>query len=564
VTDAPSPPNDSTPRPVQRRDEPEAPVTPQFSAALLVTPDDAPEAASPPANKRGMPTPPSRRRGALTAFAAGAVAPLGPTATRTPLITRPKPVQPAIEIPAAVLIAPDLGATLPPRAERGPAAAAGPEETACDYSSIARSRPSFIALGAGLGCILAYAIWATVLHPAVADAAPERGLPRFLLEPAATGSVPVSAEAAPPPPSKNTLPPALAATLAQSVPTQASEHTPVPPDAGAPAAPPELLEDGAPPIPEDVSAETQHRADTLRAALEAHRVEPRPVPPTPPATRAPPASPSSEREPALVTRWPADETPTARTRSRPRSIAHAEPSLAGLPDNATIRPLTQYTYADQALFAVAAAPMRVTDLVLERGEKLVSQPTAGDAARWVISVVQTDAQSHVFVKPLRPGLRTNLTLTTNRRSYFLELSCRDDGSYMAGVEWRYPTDDAARRREALAQADRERQSTTAVSDLQALRFDYRIDVAAGTPSWKPATVFDDGQKTFIRFPRPVTEARAPLLLILRSGGAKDATYVNYRIKGDLYVLDRLIDAAELRLSSDDPKVQDVVRITRKH
>jgi type IV secretion system protein VirB9 len=75
-------------------------------------------------------------------------------------------------------------------------------------------------------------------------------------------------------------------------------------------------------------------------------------------------------------------------------------------------------------------------------------------------------------------------------------------------------------------------------------------------------VFDDGQKTFIRFPRPVSPDQAPALFLLRSGSAREATYVNYRIKGDLYVIDRLVEAAELRLGNDDD--QEVVRITRKH
>jgi type IV secretion system protein VirB9 len=237
-------------------------------------------------------------------------------------------------------------------------------------------------------------------------------------------------------------------------------------------------------------------------------------------------------------------------------MQHAQ--VPALPAGPALRPLTTYTYEERALFAVTTAPLRVTDITLEAGETLVSQPTAGDGARWVITVVQGGDRSHVFVKPLRPGLRTNLTLTTNRRSYFLELSCRDDGTYMAGVAWQYPADDEARRREALAQAERERQSTTAIADLQALRFDYRI---AGSPSWRPTMVFDDGTKTFIRFPRPVSTKQAPALFLLRTGSARDAAYVNYRIKGDLYVVDRLVEAAELRLGSEDD--QEVVRITRQ-
>jgi type IV secretion system protein VirB9 len=247
-----------------------------------------------------------------------------------------------------------------------------------------------------------------------------------------------------------------------------------------------------------------------------------------------------------------------------------EASARDVPAFPTVRPLATYTYNPTTLYAVTTAPERVTDLALQPGERLTVQPTAGDAARWVISVadpvVGEEPAQHVFLQPLRPGIVTNLTLTTNRRSYHLELSSATDGRYTAAVAWKYPLDDAERHRQEVARLEAERQSATAVAELDALRFDYRIEATSGSPSWKPTAVFDDGQKTFIRFREPVSPTRAPLLFVLRAGEVKTATYVNYRIKGDLYVLDRVITAAELRLSEDgDPssKHQDIVRITRR-
>jgi type IV secretion system protein VirB9 len=216
------------------------------------------------------------------------------------------------------------------------------------------------------------------------------------------------------------------------------------------------------------------------------------------------------------------------------------------------------------------APERVTDLALQPGEKLTMQPTAGDAARWVINVADTvlreEPQQHVFVKPLRAGIKTNLTLTTNRRSYRLELSSSMDARYMAAVDWQYPLDDAERHRQEVVRLDEERKRSTSIANLNSLRFDYSIRSTSGAPSWKPVAVFDDGEKTFVRFPAAIAPSQAPLLFVLRSGSTRTATYVNYRIKGDLYVLDRLIDIAELRFAAEDApdsKRQDVVRITRK-
>ena len=65
------------------------------------------------------------------------------------------------------------------------------------------------------------------------------------------------------------------------------------------------------------------------------------------------------------------------------------------------------------------------------------------------------------------------------------------------------------------------------------------------PPWAPLRVFDDGQKTYVQFPPKVAVTEAPPLFVLGHNG--DAQLVNYRVKGDWYVVDRLFDRAELRL-----------------
>jgi P-type conjugative transfer protein TrbG len=556
----------------QRLDGPEALLTAEWQAVAPPADETADPGAARPGG-RAMPPPPSQRRAQAAAAArtgeAGAHQPSA-LPSRQQGVTVPRPQRPLDVAPAIVIN--DPGATLPPRDQRA-APAVSIRETPQSVPArrrFGRGRSPFVALVAAVGCTFGYAVWTALLRPTAADAHPAPPLPHFLQDGATnTGAqtMVASVPAAPPPPSA--LPPELAATLAQALPSTTSETASFTGDAGAPPAPPATAEPptapttNAPsPTRESASPETHRRAAALRAALEAQRAEPRPgTSDSNVETPTAPASSLAPRTPELVTKWPNDPPPR---RQRPRR----EPPLPTEAPSATtassaIEPVTTYTYRDEAFFAVVTAPMRVTDLVLERGETLVSQPTPGDAARWVISVVPGESQSHVFVKPLRPGLKTNLTLTTNRRSYFLELSTRDDGSYMAAVAWQYPLDEAARRRVALAAAERERQSTTAISDLQALRFDYRIEVTAGSAPWKPTMAFDDGQKTFIRFARPVPPSVAPLLFVLRAGSTKDAKFVNYRLKSDLYVLDRIVDAAELRLATSDGG-QDIVRITRLH
>jgi len=78
-----------------------------------------------------------------------------------------------------------------------------------------------------------------------------------------------------------------------------------------------------------------------------------------------------------------------------------------------------------------------------------------------------------------------------------------------------------------------------------------------SPRWQPLRVFDDGLKTYIQFPVNMAATDAPPLFLVGPGGK--AELVNYRYLNGYYVVDRLIDVAELRLGE---KPQQVVRISR--
>src|SRR3546814_5667348 len=101
-----------------------------------------------------------------------------------------------------------------------------------------------------------------------------------------------------------------------------------------------------------------------------------------------------------------------------------------------------WPYSDGALYQVYASPGRVTDIALQPGEALVSV-SAGDTVRWIIGDTESGSgvgkRLHVLVKPSRAGLRTNLVINTDRRSYHLELSATT-GTWLASVAWEYPVD----------------------------------------------------------------------------------------------------------------------------
>lgn len=230
-----------------------------------------------------------------------------------------------------------------------------------------------------------------------------------------------------------------------------------------------------------------------------------------------------------------------------------EPSRDGY-----INAVQVYPFTEGALYRLYAAPEQVSDIALEAGEGLVAV-SAGDTVRWVIGDTFSGSgeskRVHILVKPFAPALKTNLIITTDRRTYHLALESTK-ATAMAALSWTYPTDAlmALKARNAKAEATA---ASTVESGLSLDRLRFRYAISGDSPPWKPLRAFDDGAKVFIEFPARIDQGEAPPLFIVGPDGG--AELVNYRVRGNWYVVDRLFAAAELRLGTDP---QQVVRISR--
>jgi type IV secretion system protein VirB9 len=161
---------------------------------------------------------------------------------------------------------------------------------------------------------------------------------------------------------------------------------------------------------------------------------------------------------------------------------------------------------------------------------------------------------HILVKPTRPGLSTNLVINTDRRTYHLELRSTPD-TWMASVSWTYPQDALI----AIAVRNREAASVSPAVpgvDLAALDFRYRIE--GDRARWRPIRAFDDGRQVFIELPDSIGQSELPPLFVAGAKGTGEL--VNYRLRGRYLVVDRLFEAAELRLGAG--KSQKRVRVLR--
>jgi type IV secretion system protein VirB9 len=245
---------------------------------------------------------------------------------------------------------------------------------------------------------------------------------------------------------------------------------------------------------------------------------------------------------------PADETLRV---SRANAEARVAPTREGY-----VNAIQVWPYSDGALYQVYAAVGRVTVVALQPGEELVTV-AAGDTVRWIVGDTSSgsgaELRVNVLVKPIRSGLKTNLVITTSRRTYLLELASTEQ-AWMASVSWDYPRD-----RMLALQRQAQAAQTAAPIDtglaLENIRFRYAI--SGGNPPWKPQRAFDDGEKVYIQFPPGIAQGELPPLFVIGVEG--DGQLVNYRFRPPYYIVDRLFGAAELRLGGDKG---DVVRIER--
>jgi type IV secretion system protein VirB9 len=215
-----------------------------------------------------------------------------------------------------------------------------------------------------------------------------------------------------------------------------------------------------------------------------------------------------------------------------------------------------WPYSEGALYQLYASPGRVSVIALQQGEELVTV-SAGDTVRWIVGDTASGAGAtlrvNILVKPTRVGLKTNLVITTSRRTYLLELTSTER-TWMASVSWDYPADRMA---VLQKQAQCAEAATSVDVGMTLERLKFRYEVSGGNPAWRPLRAFDDGERVYIQFPAGIAQGELPPLFVIGAQG--DGQLVNYRFRAPYYVVDRLFGAAELRLGPDKTQI---VRIQR--
>lgn len=190
--------------------------------------------------------------------------------------------------------------------------------------------------------------------------------------------------------------------------------------------------------------------------------------------------------------------------------------------------------------SVVCSPLQVCDIELQPGE-IVRDVLLGDTVRWKVEPATSGAVGgqaiHLVVKPSEPGLVTSMVVTTSRRTYHIQLKSSQT-QYMARVGFEYPEDVSAKLADVNARLEASIIPGAGVPAEQ-LNFHYSVSGHAG---WRPTRVYSDGTKTYIQFPRSLVGQDAPVLFVVSGGQNR---IVNYRMKGDMMIVDYQVDRAVL-------------------
>ena len=219
------------------------------------------------------------------------------------------------------------------------------------------------------------------------------------------------------------------------------------------------------------------------------------------------------------------------------------------------------------IIKVQTTPLHVT--VVELGQEQVQSIIVGDSERWRIQhTIGTDGKPLIVIKPTKRDISTNLVITTNQRVYNIELISGSKANYHAYVRFGYPGQDIIHvsppitgvsagnaAAEAVSQtagsSSPSSSSSPAASNVKSSQqkdydYNYRWDRSQDFP-WSPVSIYNDGQRTYIRIPDVASRYELPVLYVYEDG---KPVVVNYIVRDNVYVVDRIFRNGELVLGAD--------------
>jgi len=202
---------------------------------------------------------------------------------------------------------------------------------------------------------------------------------------------------------------------------------------------------------------------------------------------------------------------------------------------------------------LTCAVLRICIIELEPGEKVFSMGT-GDHMRWNLDHGTTGPGGntvYITVVPTDHNLTTNLIVSTDRRMYHLTLdspprrrgnrSLNPIEAYTRQVKFYYP--DAHRMTVHSTPESEPPQTGTEVeaATLDEVNYNYSWRTENGFP-WEPLTVFDDGERVYVRIPDDIKPDGT--LLVGAEGDVRSGSYI---LRENFFIIESLFEEARISI-----------------
>jgi type IV secretion system protein VirB9 len=209
------------------------------------------------------------------------------------------------------------------------------------------------------------------------------------------------------------------------------------------------------------------------------------------------------------------------------------------------------TAEDKRIRTLAYSPDHIVQILGRSGiqstiefapDERIENVAVGDSSAWQIT--PNRRASLLFVKPLTPRSRTNMTVVTDRRTYMFDLVAGDRWTTpVYALKFSYPNEpkaiEAAPAQQAAAAPASSESTATMTADK--LHFDWN---KKGNGKLLPTRVFDDGAALYLAW-----DKETPLPAILTVSEDRKEGPVNYRMTGDYIVISPIPANLVLRYGS---------------
>jgi type IV secretion system protein VirB9 len=206
----------------------------------------------------------------------------------------------------------------------------------------------------------------------------------------------------------------------------------------------------------------------------------------------------------------------------------------------TDRRLRTVVYSPNDVFKFTGHYGYQSAIEFETGEE-IQTISIGDSIAWQL----TPVGNRLFLKPIEAAADTNMTLITNRRTYFFELHAREtdsmrDPRMMFVMRFVYPNADTGNVSSYTYEDP--------LPDLQREPWKYNLNYSiSGEAQYiAPVRIFDDGVWTYFEFARSAPDI--PAFFIVDSENKEEL--VNFRRRDNYIIVERVASRFTLRYGAE--------------